>query len=145
MGWLRQSCDAHLVVNLLHASQPNPNPQISTPLHPPNRNIQIILPFLQPTYFYGDTSPAATTPAAVAQQQHAMSHPAASGRLPIIQPALDFLHDFAMPKTLPDGRTESPGVLRIYLASMIILAVFYCCSAALQVRALGALRDGVLA
>jgi hypothetical protein len=38
-----------------------------------------------------------------------------------------------MPRTLPDGRTESPGVLRIYLTSMIILAAFYACSAVLQV------------
>jgi hypothetical protein len=32
-----------------------------------------------------------------------------------------------MPKTLPDGRTESPGVLRIYMSSMVILALFYAC------------------
>jgi hypothetical protein len=38
-----------------------------------------------------------------------------------------------MPQTLPDGRTESPGVLRIYMASMIILAAFYACSATLGV------------
>lgn len=29
---------------------------------------------------------------------------------------------------------QSPGVLRIYLASMIILAGFYACSAVVQVR-----------
>lgn len=32
-----------------------------------------------------------------------------------------------MPKTLPDGRTESPGVMRIYMSSMVILALFYAC------------------
>jgi hypothetical protein len=46
---------------------------------------------------------------------------------------LEALQRFAMPRTLPDGRTESPGVLRIYLASMIILAGFYACSAVMQV------------
>lgn len=35
-----------------------------------------------------------------------------------------------MPRKLPDGRTESPGVMRIYLSSLIILAAFYVCSAA---------------
>jgi hypothetical protein len=33
-----------------------------------------------------------------------------------------------MPRKLPDGRTESPGVLRIYLSSLIILALFYVAS-----------------
>jgi hypothetical protein len=37
-----------------------------------------------------------------------------------------------MPRKTPDGRTESPGVLRIYLSSMIILALFYACSAVLS-------------
>lgn len=37
-----------------------------------------------------------------------------------------------MPKTLPDGRSESPGVLRIYMSSMIILALFYACSMVLS-------------
>lgn len=39
------------------------------------------------------------------------------------------LQENSMPKKLPDGRTESPGVLRIYLSSLIILALFYACSA----------------
>jgi hypothetical protein len=38
------------------------------------------------------------------------------------------LQENSMPKKLPDGRTESPGVLRIYLSSLIILALFYACS-----------------
>lgn len=38
-----------------------------------------------------------------------------------------------MPRTLPDGRVESPGVVRIYIASMAILAFFYACSAVVQV------------
>jgi hypothetical protein len=42
-----------------------------------------------------------------------------------------WLQNQVMPQTLPDGRTESPGVLRIYMASMIILAAFYACSATL--------------
>ena len=54
--------------------------------------------------------------------------------IPVITPALDMLQSLAMPRTLPDGRTESPGVVRIYLASMIILAVFYVASAVIQVR-----------
>lgn len=37
-----------------------------------------------------------------------------------------------MPRTLPDGRSDSPGVLRIYMASMVILATFYACSAVLS-------------
>ncbi|KIZ00876.1 hypothetical protein MNEG_7083 [Monoraphidium neglectum] len=54
-----------------------------------------------------------------------------------------------MPRTLPDGRVESPGVLRIYLASMFILAAFYAISAVIQtvvngllggLRAIGILR-----
>lgn len=38
------------------------------------------------------------------------------------------LQENSMPKKLPDGRTESPGVLRIYLSSLTILALFYACS-----------------
>lgn len=38
---------------------------------------------------------------------------------------MDWLHDQAMPRTLPDGRVESPGFVRIYLASMAILAAYY--------------------
>jgi hypothetical protein len=37
-----------------------------------------------------------------------------------------------MPRTLPDGRSESPGVLRIYMSSMVILALFYACSMVLS-------------
>lgn len=41
----------------------------------------------------------------------------------------DFLQENSMPRQTPDGRSESPGVIRIYTSSMIILAVFYLCSA----------------
>jgi hypothetical protein len=51
--------------------------------------------------------------------------------IPVASELYSFLQDNCMPTTLPDGRTESPGVLRIYLASMVILAVFYLCSAVL--------------
>jgi hypothetical protein len=54
--------------------------------------------------------------------------------IPVITPVLEGLQAFAMPRTLPDGRVESPGVLRIYLASMFILAAFYAISAVIQVR-----------
>ncbi|GBF94652.1 hypothetical protein Rsub_07388 [Raphidocelis subcapitata] len=90
-----------------------------------------ILPFLQPTFMYGGE----TAPSAGAQQgvTVAEEQPAKPSRpIPIVTPALDWLQRFAMPRTLPDGRTESPGVIRIYLASMIILATFYACSAVLQ-------------
>lgn len=52
--------------------------------------------------------------------------------IPVASELYDFLQDNAMPKKLPDGRTESPGVLRIYLSSMIILGLFYACSAVLS-------------
>lgn len=52
--------------------------------------------------------------------------------IPVASELYSFLQDNAMPRTLPDGRTESPGVLRIYLASMAILATFYACSAVLS-------------
>lgn len=53
--------------------------------------------------------------------------------IPLVAPFLNYLQEFAMPKPLPDGRTESPGVVRIYLASMMILAAFYLCSAVVSV------------
>ena len=37
-----------------------------------------------------------------------------------------------MPQKLPDGRTESPGAMRIYCASLILLGFFYAASAVLQ-------------
>jgi hypothetical protein len=52
--------------------------------------------------------------------------------LPVAGPVLGYLQDCAMPKKLPDGRTESPGAMRIYLASLVLLAVFYTASAVLQ-------------
>lgn len=49
--------------------------------------------------------------------------------IPVASELYDFLQENSMPKTLPDGRTESPGVFRIYMSSMVILAMFYACSA----------------
>lgn len=74
--------------------------------------------------------------------------------VPVASELLDWLHASAMPKTLPDGRTESPGVLRIYVASMVILAIFYTVSimlgAVMQglgalLRAAGILKGGCCA
>lgn len=50
---------------------------------------------------------------------------------PLCPQLLDWLHANAMPQKLPDGRSESPGVMRIYVASMVILALFYATSTAL--------------
>lgn len=49
--------------------------------------------------------------------------------IPVASELYDFLQENAMPRTLPDGRTESPGVFRIYISSLTILALFYACSA----------------
>lgn len=35
--------------------------------------------------------------------------------IPVASELYSFLQDNSMPRTLPDGRTESPGVLRIYM------------------------------
>ncbi|KAF8055945.1 hypothetical protein HT031_006584 [Scenedesmus sp. PABB004] len=95
----------------------------------------VVIPFLQPTFLYGDGK--AAPPAAAGQAAARLVTPAEEKRytLPVYVPGAselyDFLQDNAMPRKTPDGRTESPGVLRIYLSSMIILALFYACSAAL--------------
>ncbi len=52
--------------------------------------------------------------------------------LRLVASSMLLLQENAMPRQLPDGRTESPGVLRIYLSSMIILALFYACSAVMS-------------
>lgn len=88
-----------------------------------------VIPFLQPSFMYGDTSKTA-------QQQTITNVKEGEPKvykLPCYVPGASELYDFlqenSMPKKLPDGRTESPGVLRIYLSSLIILALFYACSA----------------
>jgi len=53
--------------------------------------------------------------------------------IPVASELYSFLQDNSMPRTLPDGRSESPGVLRIYMSSMVILVVFYMCSAVVSV------------
>jgi hypothetical protein len=53
--------------------------------------------------------------------------------IPVAGPVLGYLQDCAMPQKLPDGRTESPGAVRIYFASLVLLGVFYAASAVLQV------------
>lgn len=97
------------------------------------------LPFLQPTFLYGDASrTTSSTPQADAM---VIDNPVKQSKpIPFVTPVLEGLQRLSMPRTLPDGRTESPGVVRIYLASMIILAVFYALSAFLQV-----ITNGVLA
>lgn len=105
------------------------------------------LPFLQPTSIYGDGGAAAAKAgggAAIAQEKQQQPPKAPSKPIPVITPALEALQRYSMPRTLPDGRTESPGVLRIYLASMVILAAFYAASAALQVRPLACVVCAVL-
>ncbi|WIA20218.1 hypothetical protein OEZ85_006060 [Tetradesmus obliquus] len=73
-----------------------------------------VMPFLQPSFMYGDTSKTAQQQTITNVKEGSVSS----------EPK-----ENSMPKKLPDGRTESPGVLRIYLSSLIILALFYACSA----------------
>lgn len=125
-----------------------------------------VVPFLQPTFLYGNNSnsqenniatvvPTTTTGKTSKRAQRAAEKAAEKARLaaaqaqaeadaaeeakyqrmreiPVAGPVLGYLQDCAMPKKLPDGRTESPGFVRIYFASLILLAVFYAASAVLQ-------------
>jgi hypothetical protein len=52
---------------------------------------------------------------------------------PVLREAYYWLQESSMPTKTPDGRTESPGVVRIYLASLAILGAFYVCSAVVGV------------
>jgi len=58
--------------------------------------------------------------------------------VPLVSETVDWLNSNAMPVRRPDGRMESPGVLRIYVASMVCLAVFYTLS-----LVVGAFMQGV--
>jgi hypothetical protein len=123
-----------------------------------------VVPFLQPTFLYGNNSAPENNIATVVpvttgktskRAQRAAEKAAEKARLaaaqaqaeadaaeeakyqrmreiPVAGPVLGYLQDCAMPKKLPDGRTESPGFVRIYFASLILLAVFYAASAVLQ-------------
>lgn len=99
-----------------------------------------LVPFLQPTFLYGDSSSssggAGSQHAIVDAREGSNTEEFKVYKLPRYIPGASELYDFlqenAMPRKTPDGRTESPGVLRIYLSSMIILALFYACSAVLS-------------
>lgn len=92
-----------------------------------------IIPFFQPAFLYGDTSKQQAAQPGMTEVRQAEPSYTEKHKLPRYIPVAselyDFLQDNAMPRKLPDGRSESPGVLRIYLSSMIILGLFYMCSA----------------
>lgn len=95
----------------------------------------IVVPFLQPTFLYGDGSMGGAKPGSgqITEVQEAPVKYELPRYIPVASELYSFLQDNSMPRTLPDGRSESPGVLRIYMSSMVILVVFYMCSAVVSV------------
>eukprot|EP00775_Hariotina_reticulata_P006881 gene6881-7097_t len=99
----------------------------------------IVIPFLQPTFLYGDSNKSLPSqPHTMTEVRTADGSPAVMQKyqlpryIPVASELYDFLQENAMPRILPDGRSESPGVWRIYISSLTILALFYACSAVLS-------------